>query len=205
MERSARYQVLAGCLVRRDCWTLSLRGKILASVLLLLSALAVGWGAHPFLAVSNPVTGGVLVLEGWAATHALSQAADEFVRGQYRRMVVVRPVYGAESEFVPEQLSKYVSTIVQSGVPRESIDMVFCEVIEKDRTYHSALAVKHWFESNGMLDRSLTVASVGPHARRSWITYQKVFGGSATVGVIALNDRAYDWDQWWRSSEGVRE
>jgi hypothetical protein len=35
--------------------------------------------------------------------------------------------------------------------------------------------------------------------------YEKAFGKDVKVGVVALEDRYYEADHWWRSSEGVRE
>ena len=49
------------------------------------------------------------------------------------------------------------------------------------------------------------VATQGPHARRSRWLYQKAFGDSCVVGIIALRNLEYDPAQWWRTSEGVRE
>jgi len=47
--------------------------------------------------------------------------------------------------------------------------------------------------------------TLGPHARRSRLLFQKAFGKEVKVGVISVEDRDYDPAHWWRSSEGVRE
>jgi hypothetical protein len=51
----------------------------------------------------------------------------------------------------------------------------------------------------------MDVITLGPHARRSRLLYQKAFGNAVSLGVISLADPAYDSRYWWRSSEGVRE
>ena len=43
---------------------------------------------QPFFAVSAPVTGGVLVAEGWLADYALQAAVDEYQRGGYEGFYV---------------------------------------------------------------------------------------------------------------------
>jgi hypothetical protein len=48
------------------------------------------------------------------------------------------------------------------------------------------------------------VASVGPHARRSWRAFRDEFAGQAEVGSVALTPTEYDGTDWWRCSEGVR-
>jgi hypothetical protein len=35
--------------------------------------------------------------------------------------------------------------------------------------------------------------------------FEKAFSNTAPVGIIALDDAAYDPQHWWRTSEGVRE
>ena len=53
--------------------------------------------------------------------------------------------------------------------------------------------------------RTLNVATEGPHARRTWLLYEKAFGGDAKIGIIAMQTGAYDPQHWWRYSAGVRE
>jgi len=43
---------------------------------------------HPFLAVSHPAPGGVLVVEGWATDAALAEALAEFKRHHYDKLYV---------------------------------------------------------------------------------------------------------------------
>ena len=49
------------------------------------------------------------------------------------------------------------------------------------------------------------VATQWPYARRSRLLYQKAFGDSYMVGIIALRNLEYDPAHWWRTSEGGRE
>ena len=51
----------------------------------------------------------------------------------------------------------------------------------------------------------LDLATLGPHARRSRLLYEKAFGPQVKIGIVALVNREYDPAHWWRTSEGVRE
>jgi hypothetical protein len=170
-------------------------------------ALVVLQGAHSFLAVTDRIPAETLIVEAWIPTYTLNQAASEFASGHYQRVLVVRPVYETGDKYESGRyLGDYMAaTLVQCGVPRDSVDTLFCSVVEKDRTYHSALAAKHWLEQNGIAAKSIDVATLGPHARRSRLLYEKALGKDVKVGVIALKDLNYDPNHWWRSSEGVRE
>src|SRR5215831_9511157 len=90
---------LGGLLVRRECWTLSLPGKLLVVSLAGISAFAAMFEAYPFLAVNHPIPAKVLVVEGWIRTYTLSQVADEFKRGHYQRLLFVRSLENDEYEY----------------------------------------------------------------------------------------------------------
>ncbi len=53
---------------------------------------------------------------------------------------------------------------------------------------------------------SFDIVTQEPDARRSWLLYEKAFGGDVEVGTIATEyPKVDDPAHWWRSSEGVRE
>ena len=74
---------------------------------------------------------------------------------------------------------------------------------KKDRTYHSILALKRRLNKEGFNEASIDVVSLGVHARRTWILFEKVFS-SVNVGVVAISPNEYDVSRWWLSSRGVR-
>ena len=76
--------------------------------------------------------------------------------------------------------------------------------VYKDRTYTSALALRNWFVAHGGIPNKINLISVGPHARRSRMLFQRVFGDTALVGITALADPNYDAKHWWHTSQGVR-
>jgi hypothetical protein len=189
-----------GLLIRKERWTFSRKGKLLVLALALVLAITVQREVNPFLSVTHPVHGEYLVVEGWMPTYVMSQAATEFNRGHYRKLLLVDTfdVEQYKSDRVREGL-------IECGVQANSIETVFSPTVRKDRTYHLALTAKDWFIENTRTVGSLDVATLGPHARRSWLMFEKAFGNSANIGIVALDDMAYDGQHWWRSSEGVRE
>ena len=75
----------------------------------------------------------------------------------------------------------------------------------RNRSYASAVALREWVEQHRLSVTSFNLVTMGAHARRSRLLFQKAFGGNVHIGVIAVRDREYDPDRWWRSSEGVKE
>ena len=86
-----------GLLVRRERWGLSWRGRLL-TLILILSILGVGYRSlHPFLALTDRLTDELLIVEGWIPAYSVHLAAEECLRGEYRRLLIVRPLYEGEA------------------------------------------------------------------------------------------------------------
>jgi uncharacterized SAM-binding protein YcdF (DUF218 family) len=205
--RAGARRALAGLLVRKERWGLSLRGKLLlCAVLVLLSAVVIR-AMYPFLAVSERVSGNVLVVEGWIPTYSLPEAAREFKADLHQRVIVARALYKSPSKYESGAVMvDYIAeNLITEGIPRERVHTVMIEAGRRDRTYSSAEAVKQWLQASGVPIKSLDVVTIGPHARRSRLLYQKAFGNAVRVGVIALQDASYDPRRWWRYSAGLRE
>ena len=141
-----------------------------------------------------------MVIEGWVPTYTLDQAADEVKHGQYQKVLVVRPY-----DIDKSRSAEVLANLVKCGISPGMLDVVYHPVVKKDRTYNMALAVKEWLSGHEMSSASMNVATLGPHARRSRLMFEKAFGATVPIGIIALDDLTYDSKRWWRTSEGVRE
>jgi len=197
----------AGLLRRKEVWTLSRRGWLVA--LAAAAALLVGLllGIHPFLAVTDRAQADVLVVEGWIPNYALLESWKEFESGHYRTLfttgVLAREELRTNPEdnhatWAKERLEKMLG-------PKNEIIAVPAQTVKRDRTYASAVALKKWLDDHHQRVAAINVVTIGAHARRSRLLYQKAFGADTTVGIIALPDEEYEQDRWWKYSEGVRE
>jgi uncharacterized SAM-binding protein YcdF (DUF218 family) len=83
--------------------------------------------------------------------------------------------------------------------------MVPSRVMDHDRTYGSAIALRNWFREHNMPVRSINVVTEDVHARRTRLLFQKALGHDVVVGVIAVPNPDYDAKRWWRYSEGVKD
>jgi DUF218 domain len=161
---------------------------------------------HGFLACDNSVKGQVLVVEGWVPDYAIPEAISEFEKNGYRQLVCVGgPIERGShlSEFKSYAQLAY-SRLKASGLNDEQMAVIETHDIKKDRTYQSAVAVKEWLASSKLNVKGLNVYTLGAHARRSRVLFQKAFGDEVAVGVIAAEDQSYDPGSWWKSSNGVR-
>jgi uncharacterized SAM-binding protein YcdF (DUF218 family) len=161
---------------------------------------------HSFLAVTAPVTGGVLVVEGWAPDYAMAEARDEFRRGSYPKIYVVGgPLeWGAPLSEYKTYAERGAAVLVSLGLTTNDVQAVPAPIVQQDRTYSAARSLRSWVQEHGETPTKVHLISEGPHARRSRLLFQKALGPSVQVGVTAVPVRDYDEKHWWRSSGGVR-
>ena len=189
---------------RREVWQLTWRARLLLLALLFAVVTPLVRGLGNFLAVSEPVQGRYLVVEGWMPAFAYQYAREVYGRGHYQRVISA----GAIPDFAlsngrPREFAA-VGSLEAAGIPRSVIVEALGAPVHQDRTYHSAINVRRWLASQGITSASVDVVTLGPHARRSRLLFEKALGTGVRVGVLAAPDPRVDLAHWWRTSEGVR-
>jgi hypothetical protein len=194
-----------GLLKRKESLVLTWRGWSLLLLCLGVALVILADSIHPFLAVTRPVHGDILVVEGWMPDNRLEAALALFNERRYRLLVTTGgplgkghylSAYGTDAELAAATLHKL-------GLARDRIVAVAAPPASRDRTFESALALREWLSQSGLVVRSLDVYSKGAHARRTWLLFRKALGSDIAVGIIAA-DPDYDAERWWTSSSGVR-
>ncbi len=195
-----------GLFQRRDCLLPTWRGWI---ALLLVGAGLVAFvmrGMQPFLAVNDPVPGGLLVVEGWLPDYALEETITEFKRDHARPLMVTGgPIeHGAPLAEYRSLAELGAAALVRLGLDTNVVQAVPAPKVRRDRTYASAVALKNWLRQQGIGETNINVISLGPHARRTRLLFSRALGNGYRVGVICIQHQGYDPNRWWESSEGVR-
>ena len=199
-------KICLGLLRRRQCLVPTLRGCLLLALGLMALALVGLLGIGPFLAVTDSVPGGVLVVEGWVPDYMLEAAIAEFKRDHYARLFVtgIPLEHGAPLSAYKNYANIGAATLVKLGMSTNDVQAVPTGATRRDRTYAMASSVKHWLREHAMSPTKVNLVTGGPHARRSRLIFEKAFGEGVTVGVIAIPANDYDERHWWHSSQGVR-
>ena len=193
---------------RKERWGLSWLGRGTVALVLLTAGYLLVRNAYPFLAITNRADTNILVIEGWIHPFAIRVGVHEFKTGGYQRIFTTGgPVMGSGSYTSDSNTSASVgaSGVQAAGVPSHRIQMVPSRVNDRDRTYSSAVALRHWLRDHDVQIRGVNVVTENTHARRSRFLFQKAFGDNVTVGIIAARNPDYDPRYWWRCSEGVRD
>jgi uncharacterized SAM-binding protein YcdF (DUF218 family) len=195
-----------GLVRRREQWSLTWRGWLALLCLLVLTGVVGVRSVHDFLAVAAPVDTTVLVIEGWVPRYSVTSYVAR-VSKDYAKIYTVGGATKTDrsSRDDSDTYAHVLRTrLMRAGVPPEKVQYVPCWNNRRDRTYGTAVAFREWCVTNQVPMTAFNVVTVGPHARRSRLLFEKAFP-DAKVGIIPLTNEEYDADHWWRYSEGVKE
>lgn len=196
----------AGLIHRRACLVPTWRGWLALLAVVGLAGFAAVRGIYGFLAIQDPVPGGLLVAEGWAPDYALVEALEEFRRHPYRGIYVTGvPIeHGGMLFDYMTFAERSAVVLIRLGAEPDKVHAVPAPNVRQDRTYATARTLRAWLASRGIPAEKVNVVSLGAHSRRTRLLYEKAFGTNTRVGVIAVAPRDFDPARWWRSSQGVR-
>lgn len=198
--------LLLGLFHRRECVVPTWRGwLILAGTLTVLFTIAIR-GAYGFLALNDPISARFLVVEGWSPDYTIAEAIAEYRRHSYEAVLVT----GGPIE-IGHPLLHYktfadlgTATLQRMGMDPALIQTVPAPAVGKDRSYASAMTVKRWLHARGTARPALNLLGHGAHCRRTRLLYEKAFRGEAEIGIIACEEKSFEPDRWWSSSQGFR-
>ncbi len=195
-----------GLVRRRQCLVPTWKGW-LALVLVLGSLVTVMIRALPsFLAVTEPLPGGVMVVEGWAPDYTLQMVVAEFKRNHYDHVYVTGgPVdFGAPLVEYKTYAERGAAILEKLGLSTNDVQSVPAPFVAQDRTYTSAMTLRRWFRDHGVTPTRVHLVTEGMHARRSRLMFRRALGKSVQVGVTAVHARDFDEAHLWHYSAGVR-
>jgi len=207
-SRSGPSKKLWGIFTRKERWSLSWRGWLLVTSVMLLVTYQVLLNIQPFLAVTHRVNANILVVEGWVHSYAIRAAVKEFESHSYERVFTTGgPVVGKGGYINDYQTSASVGAdlLKEEGLPAELVQMVPSHVSGRDRTYSSAIALREWFRVHHIQVRNLNIVTEGAHARRTRLLFEEALGRDVKVGVIAVSSPDFDARHWWYYSEGLED
>jgi hypothetical protein len=195
-------------LKRKERWGLSCKGKLAIAAIALVTGLVVFFNIHPFLAVTQQVDSRVLVVEGWVHDFTFEAAAKEFRAGSYNHVFATGGPIVGQGGYISDShtyASIGAQQLVKNGIPGESVQMVPSRVMDRDRTYSSAVALRDWLREHQIAVTNINVLTEDCHGRRTWLLFQEAFGKDVKVGIISVASPDYDPNHWWKYSEAVRE
>ena len=74
-----------------------------------------------------------------------------------------------------------------------------------NRTLASALAVRDWIKTTDIDIKGINIISMGTHARRTWMTYNRVLQDKYEIGIISLPDNKSQYSHERKVFNTIRE
>ena len=203
MDESTR---CLGLLRRRQMYVPTWRGIVVLTLAMALVLAAVVRVVPGFLACNQPVPAKILVVEGWAPDFAFDFVADELKRASYEKVLVTGgPLeFGAPLAEYRTYAERGAAILLAMGLSSNLVQAVPAPRVMQDRTYTAAVAVRRWMQVNAVPDQAFNLVTVGAHARRSRLLYNKAFNRQVPVGTFSVPSPEFDPNRWYTSSAGFR-
>jgi len=182
------------------------------SIILLALAVLIIWVVpklHGVLAITDPVMDApYIVVEGWAPDYVVLEARDAADDSKNKLVIATG---------IPLELGTYLTsfdnyaevaagTLAKAGLDPQRILPVPAQAVERDRTAAMAAALKAVLDKMNIppADRRLNLFTLGTHARRSRLLFQRILGPDWQVGIVSVPDQSYRAADWWRQSSGAK-
>ncbi len=198
---------MKACFARkRTLWLPTWQGTVIIAFIFIILVFLFVSQIHSFLAKSERVNTEILVVEGWIPDYALMAAVREFNKGGYGYLCTTGgPLnHGSHLARFDDWATLSASTLEALGIPQRALVVAPAPSARRHRTYRSAVALKNRLAGEGISAPAFNVLTLAPHARRTRLVYEAVFGNEVEVGIISIASKEYDPDRWWASSGGVK-
>jgi hypothetical protein len=97
------------------------------------------------------------------------------------------------------------NTLLSMGMASSRIISIPCNKVIINRTLTSALAFRDWIKTTNIDIKGINIISMGTHARRTWMTYNKILNEKYNIGIISLPDFGNSYSRKRRLLKTLRE
>lgn len=95
--------------------------------------------------------------------------------------------------------------LLSMGIDSSQIISTSGERVKINRTLTSALAFRDWLKQTNRNISGINIISMGAHARRTWMIYNRILKEKYPIGIIALPDDIYTQSRIYRLFKNIRE
>jgi hypothetical protein len=95
--------------------------------------------------------------------------------------------------------------LLSMGIASSQIISIPCNRVKINRTLTSALAFRDWLKTTNIDVKGINIMSMGTHARRTWMTYNKILDEKYNIGIISLPDYGIGMSQYRMLLKTLRE
>lgn len=97
------------------------------------------------------------------------------------------------------------NSLLAMGLDTSLIVSIPGEKVTINRTLTSALAFRDWFRTSGIEVKGINIVTLGTHARRTWMIYNKILDKKYNIGIISLPDYIASHSRRYKVLKTIRE
>ena len=180
------------------------RYPFLAALVLVLLSSWVIFYVDPFLSKSSPVNADTLLVEAWVDAKYMPLAIQEFRKGKYNHIFVVGDslAYDPKRQY-KDGLEDITHTIIESGIDPSHVTAIRTPPKIWHKTWSQALAFRNYLARSNYPVKAINVFTLGVHARKSHLLYQRALRPGIKVGVISAIHCKRSYGPWWLTLSGI--
>jgi hypothetical protein len=91
------------------------------------------------------------------------------------------------------------------GIDSSLITAIPGKRVKTNRTLTSALAFRDWLSNSSTEVNGINIITTGTHARRTWMTYNRILNANYKIGVISLQDNNERYSRKYKVYKTLRE
>ena len=116
----------------------------------------------------------------------VSPSSRSTITSKYSQRVALLQGNGGYVNDFQTSASVGAERLKANGIPGESLQMVPSHVIDRDRTYGAAVALRDWFSAHKIQVRYVNVITEDLHARRTRLLFKRHSEMVSKIGIIAV-------------------
>ena len=97
------------------------------------------------------------------------------------------------------------NSLLSMGIDSSLIISTSGDRVKINRTLTSALAFRDWLKTTDIDIKGINIISLGTHARRTWMTYNKILNEKYEIGIISISDNETRYSRKRRVFKTIRE
>jgi hypothetical protein len=95
--------------------------------------------------------------------------------------------------------------LISLGFNPSLVIAIPCNRVKINRTLTSALAFRDWLKTSNIEVKGINIVTLGTHARRTWMTYNKILKKKYEIGIISLPNIRDQYSRKYKILKTLRE
>jgi len=190
---------------KQHIWLPTIPGLILISITCIAMTIFIINNLANYLAQQQPISKGILVVEGWVSEQTLLQAIHSYKTNPYQQIITTGGLIKSRQQGKHKSYADSAAAfLLKNGINKSEVTSLPTPDSAQNRTFLSAVIVRDWLIRKKNKNQTIDVVSEGVHARRTLALYQMAFANKKDIGIMTGKAEQYLLESWWQTSAGVK-